>query len=608
MRHQTQGYNFINFIKNNLRWCVIKKSSKKFFQKIDIKKWPSRRQWRKLSSLFSQKERCFILGFGILAIASLIAFFIAYQTINTKLVPDYGGKYIEGIVGSPQYINPILAQTNDVDQDVSELVFSGLMKYNAQGELEPDLAERYAIGENGKVYDFFLRKNVIWHDKEPFTADDVLFTIKTIQNPDFKSPLMFNWSGVEVKKIDNYTIRFTLSKPYAPFLNNTTIKILPKHIWQNISSPEFFLTEINLKPIGTGPYKFKKFEKDKHGSIKTIYLQANKDYHLKRPYIKTLLLKFYVNEEEAIKAYNQREVNGLSFVSPLNKLKLRGFDKKVGPRQLILPRYFAVFFNQSQSKPLSDKTVRLALNYATNKQEIIDTLLNGEGVSVKSPIPSGVFGHNSEVKSYDFDLEYAKKLLKTKDWKINEETEIREKTFTSKEGPIPLKISLITTEYPELEDVMGILQKQWSMLNIKVETSVLSIAEIQQQHIRPREYEALLFGELLSADPDPYPFWHSSQKRDPGLNLALYQNKEADKLLEEARETFDPQERKEKYEKFQELVVEDANVVFLYNSFYLYPTAKNIKGIEIKNISTPSKRFSGINEWYIETKRIKKDD
>lgn len=585
---------------------MIKNLFKKPLKKLGIKKWPSRPQWKKLPSLLSSKERYFILGLGILIIISLVSWYIGFRTTRTVTIPNYGGSYIEGLVGSPQYINPILSQTSDVDQDITELVFSGLMKYDSRENLAPDLAEKYAIGEEGKIYDFFLRKNISWHDGKPLNADDVIFTIKTIQDPDYKSPLIFNWGGVEAEKIDEHTVRFKLQNAYAPFLNNTTIGILPKHIWENVSPPEFPLTETNLKPIGTGPYKFKKFEKDRKGSIKTLYLQANENYYHKKPYIKNITFRFYINEENLMNAYNKGEVNGLGFISAQNKILLRNYKRKLNIYPLKLPRYFAVFFNQSKSKVLSDKTVRLALNYATDKQEIIDKILDGQGEAASSPIPCGVFGHTSQIKIYEFALEHANNLLDAADWKKNEETGVREKTLKTGEEPTPLEITLITTEWDELQSVAGILQEQWSRLGVKIEVKILNIAEIQQDYIRPREYQALLFGEVLGAEPDPFSFWHSSQKRDPGINLALYHNTDADKLLVDARKTFDPELRKEKYEEFQKLVVEDVPVVFLYNPYYLYPVSKKIKGIEIENIPVPSKRFSGIEDWYIKTNRVKK--
>jgi len=569
-------------------------------------KIPSKAQWKKLPSLLSKKECYFIFGLLILLFASAISWGIAHRLANTILIPDYGGNYIEGLVGSPQYINPILCQTNDSDQDISELIFSGLIKYNSQGKLVPGLAEKYTIGEEGKIYDFFLRKNVSWHDGEPFNADDVVFTIQTIKNSNYKSPIILNWNGVEVEKIDDYTVRFKLKNSYAPFLYNATIGILPKHIWENISLPEFFLSEVNLKPIGTGPYRFTSLKKDKKGLIKAFSLEVNENYYLKKPYIKNISFKFYSNEENLINAYNKREVDGLNFVSAQNKSQLKSYKRKLNIHPLQLPRYLAVFFNQSKSKALSDKTVRLALNYAVNKQEIINRILDGEGTIVNSPIPKGVFGHTEEIKIYNFALEHANNLLDAAGWDKNEETNIREKIIKKGEEPTSLQVSLVTTEWPELQQVAGILQEQWSKLGAEIEIKILNIAEIQQDYINPREYQALLFGEVLGYDPDPFAFWHSTQKRYPGLNLALYNNKTVDKTLETAQKSFDPEIRAEKYKEFQKSIAEDVPVVFLYNPFYLYPITKKIKGVEIENIPIPSKRFSDIENWYIKTKRIKK--
>ncbi len=576
---------------------------RKLLHKFNLEKWPSRSQWKKLPFLISSKERYFIIVLFILIAASLLTWHFSYRAKHTMLIPKHGGTYTEGIIGSPQYINPVLAQANDADQDISELVFSGLMKYDSQGKLIPDLAEDYRIKEEGKVYEFDLRKNVAWHDGKLFTADDVIFTINILQDPDYRSPLIFNWNGVDVEKIDDYAVRFTLKNPYAPFLNNTTIQILPRHIWENVLPTEFLLAEANLKPVGTGPYKFEKFEKSKRGTVKIIHLEAYDNYHLGRPYIKNIIFKFYVNEENLIQAYNQRNIDGLGFLSAQNQDILKRV-RKLEIHSLKLPRYFTVFFNQSQSKALSEKPVRLALNYATNKQEIIDQVLNGQGTPVHSPIPKGVFGHSSETKIYDFAIEHANNLLEAADWQKNEQTGIREKVIDEK--VVPLEINLATTEWPELEKVAKLIQQQWLRLGVQVNLKILSIAEIQQEYIRPREYQALLFGEILGAEPDPFPFWHSSQKRDPGLNLALYQNKEADELLKDARQLSDPEKRKEKYEQFQRLVVEDVPAVFLYNPYYLYPLEKKVKGIEIENIPTPSKRFSAIENWYIKTKRVRK--
>ena len=570
------------------------------FIKRLFNKFPSWHQWQKIPSVLNQKERYFIIAIIILMVASLMGWLISRNLKNTIIAPNYGGSFTEGIVGSPIYINPVLSQANDSDRDVSELIFSGLLKYNIKGELIPDLAEKYNIGENGKVYEFLLRKDIKWHDGKPFTADDVIFAINIIQNPDFRSPLRVNWVGVETEKIDDYTIRFKLKNAYAPFLANTTVGIIAKHVWEKISPDSFSFVPENLEPVGTGPYKFKKAEKDKDGFISHIELAAFGDYGSdRRPFIEKINLNFYPNEESAIKAYNRGKINNLNLFSIQSKTLLKG-QTRSNIYKLNLPRYFAVFFNQTKSKPLSDKTVRTALNYATNKKQIIDEVLDGEGKQVDSPIPDGVKYHSDDIKIYDFAQEHANNILEAAGWKDIDNDGIREKDGEK------LEIELITTELKELQQVANLLSEQWVKIGAKTNVKPMEIGVIQQEYIRPREYQALLFGEVLGLDPDPYSFWHSSQKKDPGLNLALYNNKKIDDLLSTARQILEPNLRAAKYKEFQQLIIDDAPVVFLYSSYNLYLAAKKIKGITVENIVLPSKRFADIEDWYIKTQRVKK--
>jgi peptide/nickel transport system substrate-binding protein len=568
-----------------------------------INKFPSWHQWQKVPSVLNKKERYFVLGFLILTIVSLFGWMISYNLKHTILVPNYGGSFNEGIVGNPQYINPILSQTNDADRDLSELIFSGLMKHDSKGNLVTDLAEKYNIDSNGKVYEFFLKKNIKWHDGAPLTADDVIFTIGAIQNPDYRSPLRINWSGVEVEKVDDWTVRFKLKIPYAPFLSNTTVGIAPGHIWKSILPEKFPLAPENLTPIGTGPYQLKKLKKDKEGFIGSIELDAFGEYNAgTRPFIEKIQIYFYPSEEELIKAYNRGNLDSLTLISNQNKNLLRGVNVKSNTYRLNLPRYFAIFFNQSKSKALSDKNVRLALNYATDKKEIIEKTLNGEGTQVDSPIPFGVFGQNEKIKIYEFNPQKAIEILEQAGWKDADNDGTREK----KEDK--LEIELITTDLNQLRQSADIIKEQWAKIGARVNIVISNIGEIQQKYIRPREYQTIIFGEVLGLDPDPYSFWHSSQKKDPGLNLALYDNQKVDVLLKDARQVINNDElRAKEYEQFQQYVIDDAPVVFLYSSYQLYFTAKKIKGVGVENIVLPSKRFADIQKWYIKTQRIKKD-
>lgn len=534
----------------------------------------------------------------------LISFFsLAVRSYfnRTQKTADFGGKYQEGIIGQqPRFLNPILAQTNDTDRDLVQIIFSSLLKYDEADNLVSDLAESYEIKDNGLIYEFTLRKDAKWHDKEPLTADDVVFTVKTIQSPEYKSPLKINWSGVEAEKVDDYTVRFTLKNIYAPFLHNMTVGILPKHLWAGISAQNFPLAEYNLKPIGSGPYKFKELKKDKSGTIQFIELEKNKNFYLKEPYISNLVFRFYQSETAAVQAFNKRQVDGLNFISAGQKSKIVRRDINV--YQIGLPRYFAVFFNQTQSKALSDKTVRLALSYATDKKEIIEKVLSGNGLAMDSPLLPGLLGYTAETKIYDFAPEHARNILEANDWKDNDNDGLREKKIGSEE--IKLEITLITTDWSELKEAANLLKEQWEKVGAKINLETVGPGMIRGDYIRPRNYQALLFGEVLGADPDPFAFWHSSQKRDPGLNLSLYDNKKVDKLLEEARQILEPENRIGKYKEFQELLIDEAPAIFLYSPAYLYPVDTKIKGISFKNLSLPSQRFSQIENWYIKTDRV----
>ncbi|MCG2809229.1 MAG: ABC transporter substrate-binding protein [Candidatus Portnoybacteria bacterium] len=571
-------------------------------------RWPS---WRQLScwlKVLPRRERWLARGFSFVIIASIAALFFSAYWFQTQSVPKSGGKYTEGILGQPRYINPVLAQTNDADRDLVRLVFSGLFKYDGQGNLIPDLARDYTVETDGLTYNVFLKENVFWHNGEPLKADDVIFTIKTIQNPEYRSPLKVNWQGVVIEKVDDLTIRFKLNNVYAPFLHNLTVAILPKHLWSGISAQNFALAEYNLKPIGSGPYQFEKLIKDKDGKVVSIELIRNEQFYLQsdsngeiKPFIEKIALKFYNSQTALIEAKQKGQIDGLSFLPAKDQTDL---ESNLNIHQISLPSYYALFFNQTKSKPLADKTVRLALAHSVDKGEIINQVLNGQGVSVNSPLLEGWPSWTSETKVYDFSPEHARNILEAEDWKDTDEDGFREKTIDDEE--VKLEIGLLTTNWPELRQTAEMIKGYWEEIGVKVNLSIVDAASVQQDYIRPREYDALLFGEVLGADPDPFAFWHSSQKKDPGLNLALYQNDDADKLLEDARQVMDQEIRTQKYVEFQKTLTENIPAIFLYSATYLYPVVEKIKGISIERITDHSQRFSQVEDWYIKTKRVEK--
>ncbi|OGN27086.1 MAG: hypothetical protein A2941_00085 [Candidatus Yanofskybacteria bacterium RIFCSPLOWO2_01_FULL_49_17] len=547
-----------------------------------------------LPKVLSLRERYLIGILALVIIASVIALpFTIYYHLTTA-IPANGGSFAEGLVGQPRYINPLLSQTNDADRDISGLIYSGLLKYNAGGQLIPDLAKSYELSPDGLNYTIYLKSDAVWSDGQPVTTDDVIYTIQTIQNIDYGSSLRVNWQGVEVQKVNNATLIFKLKNRYAQFLNNLTVGILPAHIWSKLQPVNFTSSEYNLKPIGSGPYVFKKLQKDANGRIMSYELAANNNYYDGRPHIDGIVFKFYNNEDQMLSAHNNNDIQNLAYVSPQNLKKMR-FTGRLNVREIKLPRYFGVFFNQSQSAVLADKNVRMALNYATDKQTIIDTLLVGKGAAIYSPLIENVIETSQDIARYSYNIEQAVQILAAGGWTSGENGIL-------KKGKQTLSIRLTAPTFSELASAANILKKQWSGLGISVTLDILPPAQLQQA-IKERRYEALLFGEILNPDPDPFSLWHSSQINDPGLNLALYQNKSADSILESARQLANPAERLAKYSDFQNVVIADAPAVFLYNPLYLYPQSKSIKGFESEVISTPADRFSDIENWYIETSR-----
>jgi len=613
--HFHSGTSIDDFFESDKK--VIKKPSNNK-KRSSFRFIPGKKHLANLPKILSKKERWLVLTLTIVAIGSLIAIPISSYFHFTKPIPDFGGSWTEGMVGAPKQINPLLAQINDVDRDISKLVYAGLTKYNEEGRIVMDLAESYDISKDGLTYTFRLRDELVWHDEEPLSADDIVFTILIVQNPNYNSLQAINWQGVEVSKIDQKTIEFKLKNKYAQFLNNTTLGIMPKHVWEGVKPINFGLSEFNVKPIGSGPYEFRKFKRDEFGNIKSYELNSFEGYYDGQPFIDKIKFKFYLSEQELLDAYNDGNIDG--FVASPSQLALLKFRQKTLLNNLKLPRYFSIFFNQNQSSVLSDDGVRIALNYATDKREIIDDILDGNGTIVDSPMLSGILSINSPSVSYNFNTEKANQVLDDNDWLYLTEEEILDdegrlfneeivpfrfkKPEESEQDHTLLRIELTTSDWPELVQVAEEIKKQWQVVGAQVDLLILPLPELQQA-IRDRDYEALLFGEVLNLDPDPFSFWHSSQKKSPGLNLALYDNDTADTLLEETRQTIDRIERKNKYGEFQNVLLKDAPAVFLYSPDFIYVQSKKVKGNNTTTISIPSDRFGSVNEWYVDTRRVR---
>ncbi len=558
-----------------------------------------------MPKILTRKERFVFIALFIATVSFGAAWRQALYLEKTVAVPAYGGAYTEALAGEPKFINPLLAPLSDVDRDIAALVYSGLMKYDAQGNIIGDLAERYEISTDGKEYIFYLKKNIQWHDGKPFQAEDVLFTVSAITNQEYGSPLRLSWQGVRAEKITEDAVKIILPAPYAQFLERAMVGILPAHIWENIAPNKANLADANLKPTGTGPYRFTKFTKDKSGNIISYLLSANEYYGQGGPYIKTIKLFFFSYEDEALNAYKEGKVMGVANVSPTRKAEIAAQGK--AEYALRTPKYFAVFFNQNRAKPLTDKAVRAAFAAATDKDAIVREVLAGNGIAAHSSILPWIKGYRADLPQTVFSATEAEKILEKAGWKDGDGDGILEKKIGGDTSATPLEITLTTSDFPDLIATAEMLKAQWERVGAKVHIETYNTDELKSRIIKPRKYDALVFGETLSLSADPFVFWHSSQKKDPGLNLSLYDNKETDKLLESIRESSNAKEREKDLGKFQEIVAGEIPALFLFSPYYLYAVDTKVKGISAEIINIPAQRFNGIEQWYIATKRIEKN-
>ncbi len=536
--------------------------------------------------------------FLALGIGALFFWFGALYLAATKSIPKQGGEYTEGIVAQPRYINPILAQTSEADASISQLVYGSLFGYDDNGRLTKRLARDYSMSEDGRVYTVELVQGAKWHDGEEVTADDVLFTVQAIQDPAYKSPLRTNWLSVEVVAIDQFTVTFTLKKAYFGFLESLTVGILPKHIWEHIAPENFLLADYNLAPIGSGPYKFYDSEKDSSGNMLAYELRAFPDHFFGAPYISKVIFHFYPDELSLIDAYNRKEVLGISGVTPGNLPQLEE-RKSTKVYEMEIPRVFSVFLNITKNAALAHDEVRQALVLATDRQAIVDRVLSGKGQPAFTAILPFMNGYAADLGFPSFDTTKANGLLDENGWQRGEDG------VRAKNG-IVFEMELLVPDWPELAETAEQIKEQWGAIGARITVSVLGAADLQQNVIRPREYEALLFGQAAMIDSDPYSFWHSSQKRDPGLNLALFDDKAADDTLLSIREEMSDESRLEKYRAFQEILLRENPAIFLYSPSYLSVVNSAVNGIGVKSVDAPAYRLSNFKDWYIKTTRVRK--
>lgn len=538
--------------------------------------------------------------------ASAFALLAGANNAVSVRVPSHGGVLVEGQLGPARFINPLIPMSQ-ADSDLVALVYSGLTRAMPDGRIVPDLASSYEISPDGTTYTFTLRDNAIFHDGTRVTSADVLFTIQKAQNPDIKSVHRADWEGVSVSTPDERTVVFKLPRAYAPFIQNTAMGILPSHLWRDVTAEEFPFSPLNINPVGSGSFKVAKVETSPTGSATRYDLEAFADFTLGGPYLRRISFVFYPNEGALIRGFNRGEVDSMAGISPDELDSLERKDVLI--RTVPLPRVFGVFLNQGRNATLADAAVRNALDAAVVKQRVVDGVLRGYGVAVESPVPPHVLSWSDASSSQpvsaavsevytDDSIGNARGFLERGGWKWSEESG----SWTK--GTQTLAFTLSTADSPELVATVNAVADAWRRLGAQVQVQLYPISELNTNVIRPREYDAILFGEVVGRELDLFAFWHSSQRNDPGLNLALYANSRADALLSEARTTTDAKKRTELYQEFAGIVQKDVPAIFLYSPEFVYAVPHDLSGVELGILTTPSERFLTAHTWYTDTENV----
>lgn len=513
-----------------------------------------------------------------------------------------GGTFTEAILGTPRFANPALALTR-ADQDITALIYSGLMKIAPTGELVPDIADSVTVSDDGLTYTVTLRDNVIFHDGKPLTSADVLFTIELIKNADLKSPFRGNWNEVIVEASDEHTLLISLPEPYAPFIENFTLGILPAHIWSSIPIEQVPFSEYNTTPVGSGPYLVEKATFSRSGTVESYLLAASVEQY-NSPLIETVTIDFFETEAALAAAFIAGDIDATTHLSP--DLLTSIDEEEYQVINTALPRTFGLFFNQNRSTVLRDAAVREALDLMIDRQLVVDTVLAGNGFPSQTPITSvkavveSKDAEKPEPESLD-RLSAARSILENADWTQSAnggwEKEIDD-------AEVPLRVTIRTANNPTLEATLEVVTAAWKELGVSVETEQYEQNDLVQSVIRPRDFGVLLFGLDVSRSQDLFPFWHSSQQNDPGLNIAQYANLTVDDYLETARTSQVLDERVQATAAAVKIIEAERPALFLFQPANTYVIKRSLKVTAMDNLGRPSDRFSNISSWHTSTNEL----
>lgn len=530
---------------------------------------------------------------------------MGYLAVTSAAVsrPLSGGAYVEGVPGTPQQLNPLLSDParDPAAEDVRALIFDGLMRIGLDGLPEPALAQSWNVDDSGQVYTFTLRADAAWHDGTPLSADDVIFTLRAIQNRAFAGDPTISvvWRDVLIDQVGERAIRCRLAAPFAPFLTVATFPILPAHLLADRAPAEWATAPFNQHPIGTGPYQLTEINSEH------ALLRANPSYYGGRAFIDALELRFYANSTAARNALVRGEIQGLGLTGATDSglaSPARGFTRYSMP----LDNAVVLGFNLRQP-PLSDQALRRALAEGLDKDALLKQTLEGQAARLDTPILPGWWAAVQDPEWYRASPQRAADVLDSLGYTLGADG------VRVRDGQ-PLVLPLLTVDDPIRVAVASEIARQWGEIGIRVEVQAVDAATLLQR-LSAHDFTLALYGlQRLGADPDVYELWHSS-KAEGGANYAGLQDDQIDELLANARRDRDIGARAPSYEAFQRRWVELAPSIMLYQPLFIYEATSQLEGLDLDQRSGPSDlstsqlllgrdaRFRSVTRWFIRSAR-----
>lgn len=532
------------------------------------------------------------------------ALLLSQQPVLPTILPQAapGGVYTEALTGSLGRLNPLLDWNNPVDRDVDRMIFSGLIKFDAHGLPQPDLAESWGSSEDGTIYNFSLRTNAIWHDGTPVTADDVLFTIELMKsNASFyPQDVKDLWVAIDAKKLNDSTLQFVLPEPFAPFLDYATFGVLPKHLLESVPVEGIADANFNIQPVGTGPYKFDHLLVD-GGRITGVVLTLNDAFYAQKPFIPQLVFRYYPDSASALDAYQQGEVLGVSQLTQ-DVLPQALAIQNLSVYTASLPQMSIILLNLNNPEVpfLQNPKVRRALLVGLNRSYLVSNFLQGQAIVADGPIFSGSWARYDGMEHLEYDPDAAVALLKGEGYVIPAEGgQVR-----AKEGK-QLSLTLTHPDDALHTQIAQAIQQNWSLIGVQANLQAVPYEQIVSGSLAPRTYQAALVDLNLAhtPDPDPYPFWHQSEATG-GQNYSQWDNRSASEYLEEARTETDFTDRTRLYRNFQVIFQKELPSLPLYYPVYSYAVDAQVQGVQIAPLLyDTSDRLAFIADWYLVTRR-----